>query len=200
MVSRDEFYRRNAMPSHTPKLTQNELTCIKLAAKMQRRAWRSRYVDAFIPRIPWHHAFNQQPLHIRMLLYFAMFLLSPIWLTGWFLQLLCNTALFPYRITATYFISLSLIPPGERNIQGMHRATQRYLDLSVKQYIWLVNQWVEVLYGEKAKRIHTMQYYLDKELVEQREITRGSLINMDPYIRNHIGSAREKLSQALGYY
>lgn len=186
------------MPSN--KLTHNEYMCVKLAAKMQRRAWRSRYLDSLLPRIPWHNSFNQQALHIRALLYFAMFLLCPIWLTGWLLQLISQTVLLPYRIIATHFISLTLIPPGERNIQGMHRATHRYLDLSVNQYVWLVNQWVAELYGEKAKRIHTMQYYLDKELLERREITRGSLANMDPYIRNHIGAAREKLSRVLGYY
>lgn len=167
---------------------------------MQRKEWCSRYLKALIPRLPWHHAFNQQALHIRTLLYCAMFLLSPIWLTGWFFQLLQNTALFPYRIIATYFISLSLIPPGERNIQGMHRATQRYLDLSVKLYVLLINQWVIELYGKDAKRAHTMQYYLDKELIEQKEVTRGALINIDPCVRSHIGSAREKLSRTLGYY
>lgn len=187
-------------PNATPKLTEQELTCVKLAAQIQRRAWWRGLTLGLLPRIPWHPSFDPLNVPTKALLYFAMFLLCPIWLTGWLLQLLMQIILLPYRMLSTLFILRTIIPPGERNIQGMHRATQPYLDLSVNQYVVLVNQWVEVLYGPRAKRIHTLQYYLDTQLIDRKELSRVSYQSLDPYLRNHIGAAREKLSRALGYY
>lgn len=185
-------------PSH--KLTHDELTCVMLAARMQRKAWWRRYKLLLVPRIPWHAGFNTAPFYIKALLYFAMFLLSPIWLTGWFIQLVLNTVLLPYRMLATLFILRTIIPPGERNIQGMHRATQPYLDISVNQYIVLVNQWVEALYGPNTKHVHTLQHYLDKNLINPDNTQHVTYQALDPFLRNHLGNAREKLSRSLGYY
>lgn len=121
-------------------------------------------------------------------------ILFPLLLLIWLARVLFALALCPYRYLSTLPVPQGLHSPGERNIQGIHRAFSPYNDLSPAYYLLCVNDWVTILYGVDAARKHQIETYLFAQS-SSRFIRPGEAPS-----RQHISLARESLSRALGYY
>ena len=184
------------MPNKAPIMTLAEKACFDAARGLQREEILSNFKWAFLPTLPLYKDAMRHSVPTRFI-YFSVLLVGlPLILLFWFIQLVFTILIFPYRYLSTFFLPPGFKPPGERNIQGMHTAFSKYVDLSTERYVKCVNKWIKILYGKKAAKQYQLQRYFDSRLLEQDD-PGGVTAN---HLRNSLRLAREKVSKELGHY
>ncbi|TVZ41310.1 hypothetical protein P886_0654 [Alteromonadaceae bacterium 2753L.S.0a.02] len=170
------------------------MRCFKAVQHWQRRELKFALRQALRPQLP---DFLDRQVHSpanRVLRGVFIVLSSPLILLSWLARSLAQLCLFPYRYALTLILPKGLYAPGERNLQGIHRAFSPYHNLSIPFYLKCVNDWVLILYGLEASRHHKIETHIYSQ-------TSTTLKEFQAYpTRQSVSMARESLSRALGYY
>jgi len=184
------------MSTKTPLMTPAETACFKTARALQREDLLHELKWAFIPTLPLYTDAIQRSFSTQIV-YFSIVLAGlPIILLFRLIRILFTVLLFPYRYLSTYRLPGDFKPPGERNIQGMHTAFSKYVNLSTLRYVSCINRWIKILYGEKAAKNYKLQDYFDTRLLKEHDLG----VNAADHLRDSLRQARENISRKLGYY
>lgn len=184
------------MSGKSPLMTKAEEQCFKAARKLQRRDVLDRLRNALLPTLPLLREAMQHSASTRFVYFSLMLVGLPLILVFWLVRLAFTLILFPYRYFSTYFLPPGFKPPGERNIQGMHSAWSRYLNLSTRRYVKCINVWAKILYGKERAKEYALEKYFDTTLLEQSDVGGQAAY----HLRSSLRAAREQVSKKLGYY
>jgi len=179
-------------------MSKNEQLCFQAAMKWQRRQLTHTLAYALLPKLPYIEHVRWQPMFSKLLYSAVILALVPLLSLLWTLRCALLLMLFPYRYGQTWAKPRDLKGPGERNLQGVHNAFSRHINLSAKNYMHCMNEWITILYGREAGEKHSMEQYVNIGNLEQPLKKFAQM----PYaeVRNILATARENLSRKLGYY
>lgn len=175
------------------KMSDVEMRCFSAVQHWQRQEILQRLKDS----LTWWPAplsLYRASLPTKIGKVLLILTLSPLILTAWLLRLVLVLLASPYWYLSTLAIPNRLYAPGERNIQGIHRAFSPYHNLSPPFYLRCMDDWVTILYGVEAARKNKIETHLFAQS------SRRFLGHSEQPSRQHISLARESLSRALGYY
>ena len=181
-------------------MSKHEANCFDIARKWQRSTLLRKFRQRLFPNPPYYAEFKQAPIKARLMYFSVILLISPLLISIALLQLLWFCITFPFRYIVTYTIPLDIQAPGEANIQGIHHAFNKYLDLPADLYMACVDEWVKELYGPEVLHTHNMSRYMQTNQYEQLQAISYEGDSIQSHMRSSINIARERLSQALGSY
>ncbi len=184
------------MSNKAPLMTDAEAACFKAARNLQRADVIDGLVNTLIPSLPMYREAMQRSVTAKTVYFVLIILGLPFLIVVWALRLLFTLLIFPYRYFSTYFLPPGFQPPGERNIQGMHSAFSKYVNLSTRRYVYCVNTWAKILYGENSAKKYSLENYIDSNLLMNPNISAPEA----NHLRNSLRIAREQISRELGYY
>lgn len=172
-----------------PRLGRREWLCYKLARNYQRRL--------LVSELCCGPFYCSRPPKWSTLVYLTALLLTlPFYLVFGVLLLAWRLTLFPWRWLLSFRLPDSLMAPGEKTINGLHRSLMPHIELHGKAYVACLREWIVILYGEKTaslpvvtKHVERMQRCLQLPKKSQAE-----------GLRDSIRWQREELSNQLGTY
>lgn len=179
-------------------LTKPEYQCYRVVQQVRRK----QLIDdlAFARSLPLTDRLVWAKQGFRLFLQVLVFVVLVPFLVLWnLLSYVVKLLRFPVLWCATYLVPRGLVPPGEKNIVGMHNAFGRYLNVNLANYTECVEQWVKLLYGEEQAQQYSFNDTLWCQLEGVSGVTPQTSIN-DIVIRRYLAAARETLSKKLGYY
>lgn len=176
------------MANHA-RLGRREWLCYKLARDYQRRLLvEELYRGPFC--CPRPSIWPTQVYLVVLLVTLPLYWVCGVLLLAW------RLILFPWRWLLTFRLPESLVAPGEKSINGLHRSLMPHIELHGEAYVGCLCEWVVILYGEKianspmvAKHTERMRRCLQLPTTPQVED-----------LRNSIRWQREELSKELGTY
>ncbi len=177
-------------------MTNAEAACFKAARALQREDVLDGLKAALVPKLPLYRVAMQHNVLTRFVYFIIMLVGLPLILLFWLAKLGFRVLIFPWRYYSTYYLPPGFRPPGERNIQGMHSAFSKYVNLSTVRYLKCINIWAKILYGKEAANKHRIENYFDMNLLKHTYST-GTDAN---HMRNSLRLARETVSKKLGHY
>lgn len=178
-------------------MSDNELRCFQAAQKWQRIELLDWFANILKPKLPFIDQARRSSLVVKLLYTAVILALVPLLTLAFIIRTLAVMLIFPWRYWRTRITPHDLQAPGERNIQGIHHAFSRYINLSAENYIQCVNEWIAILYGDAALEHYRMETFVNLERLEQ---TAASSKVSPTQLRNTLSMARETLSRKLGYY
>lgn len=174
------------------------MRCFQAAMKWQRKELQQELFRSLSLRLPYIGYFRNKNVLVKLVYSAIMLALIPLLTVLWLVNAALHMLFFPYRYWAAYVKPRNLKGPGERNIQGVHNAFTKHLNLSPELHIQCVNDWVGILYGEEALRGNRMENYVDVSKFKQQRAFTPSTTTAQ--LRSTLTIARETLSQNLGCY
>lgn len=180
-------------------LTESESQCFSIARDYQRK----HLIRSLVPEEfkHWTAGFknlgwSKNPLVLAIQASILLLAIPPI--SVW-LVFKCTLRLlaFPVRYVKTYITPKDLAAPGEKTLVGMHNAFSRHLCLGAVDSIACLNDWVKILYGERACQQYQTKVWLNPE-ISKLEHPVGN--DLSPALRSVVAVSREKLSKQLGHY
>ncbi len=172
-------------------LNSREQACFNAVSKWRRAELKNKWLNALVPCFL---KLENKPSHI--VLFEVVF--SPLLFVVYIAKFIWETISLPFSMIETYFSPVNINGTGERSIQGIHHRLVPYISLSPQYYIYCVNEWVEILYGEPQALRCSLKEFIDPAMVENIQSLYGDDLNS--HTRHILASAREKLSRRLGNY
>lgn len=184
------------MAKKAPLMTKAEAECFDAARALQREDVLEGLKRALLPSLPLYGDAMLHSVSTRFI-YFSLILVGlPLILFFWLVQLVFTLIIFPYRYYSTFFLPPGFAPPGERNIQGMHTAFSKHVNLSTKRYVKCINAWSRILYGKDAATKYALEKFFDTSMLEKSDLG-GQAAS---HLRSSLRVAREQISRGLGHY
>jgi len=181
-----------------PAMSVNEMRCFEAAMKFQRQEILYDLLRSLYPKLPFIDRVRPQGLVVRLIYSALVLTLMPLLSLLWLAYAVFQILALPFSYMTAVIKPRGLRGPGERNLQGVHNAFSRYLDLSPTRYVRCVNEWISILYGEQVRKKERLENYLGSEQLKNMALQ--DYHTMDLQMRCALTIARETLSQKLGNY
>lgn len=181
-----------------PAMSVKEMRCFKAAMRFQRQEILFDLLRNLYPKLPFIDRVRVLGMVPKLLYSVLVLALIPLLSLLWLLYIAFQLLALPYRYLSATINPPGLRGPGERNLQGVHNAFSKYLDLSPTRYVECVNEWIGILYGDRALDRERMENYLGEDQLKVMAL--HSADSMDLQMRCALTIARETLSQKLGNY